>query len=220
MESKPALCKAVNAALGSELFSADKVSAARGGVGAGCCWNRCNKASTEYSICAMYFTTWCTYAAELRMRLAARFSAARQVAKALVGGIERGDYHLPSPDLGQNLLVSAMTGLRCGCMFLFGLQRLGRVVQQEANAQRGVVHSRGAPTSHTHAVTHPPPLASLAPLPAPQSQALLAAAADAAGSHPAAHHLAVWLDRRPCGTAAQPGARHATAGIQLIGLPS
>ncbi|KAI7846394.1 hypothetical protein COHA_000105 [Chlorella ohadii] len=57
METKPALCKAVNAALGSELFSAEKV------------------------------------------------------AQALLGGIERGDYHLPSPDLGQNLLVSAMTGL-------------------------------------------------------------------------------------------------------------
>ncbi|PRW45034.1 short-chain dehydrogenase [Chlorella sorokiniana] len=57
METKPALCKAVNAALGSELFSAEKV------------------------------------------------------AKALLGGIEAGNYHLPSPDFGQNLLVSSMTGL-------------------------------------------------------------------------------------------------------------
>ena len=32
----------------------------------------------------------------------------------LLAGIEAGAYHLPSPDLGQNLLVSGMTSLRCG----------------------------------------------------------------------------------------------------------
>ncbi|PSC70985.1 short-chain dehydrogenase [Micractinium conductrix] len=57
MESKPALCKAVNSALGSELFPAAKV------------------------------------------------------AGVLVGGIDAGAYHLPSPDVGQNLLVALMTGL-------------------------------------------------------------------------------------------------------------
>jgi hypothetical protein len=34
------------------------------------------------------------------------------VARLLLRGIERGQYHLPSADLGQNLLVSGMTSLR------------------------------------------------------------------------------------------------------------
>ena len=55
---KPQLCVAANAALGSELYSADRVAA------------------------------------------------------ALVGGMERaGVYHLPSPDLGANLLVGSMAGI-------------------------------------------------------------------------------------------------------------
>ena len=49
-----------------------------------------------------------------------------------------------------------------------------------------------------------------------QPQAVLAAAADAAGPHPAARHLAVWLDCRPGGAAAQCGARHAAARRGLI----
>ncbi|EFN56464.1 hypothetical protein CHLNCDRAFT_57682 [Chlorella variabilis] len=55
--SKPELCLAVNSALGSDLFTPDKV------------------------------------------------------ARLLLRGIERGQYHLPSADLGQNLLVSGMTSL-------------------------------------------------------------------------------------------------------------
>jgi hypothetical protein len=35
-----------------------------------------------------------------------------QVARALLRGVEAGQYHLPSPDLGQNLLVAGMTSLR------------------------------------------------------------------------------------------------------------
>ncbi|KAI3426470.1 hypothetical protein D9Q98_008837 [Chlorella vulgaris] len=54
---KPELCVAVNDAMGSSLFSADKV------------------------------------------------------ARLLLRGIEQGKYHLPSADLGQNLLVSGMTSL-------------------------------------------------------------------------------------------------------------
>lgn len=39
-----------------------------------------------------------------------------QVAGLLLRGIERGKYHLPSADFGQNLLVSGMTSLRCRCV--------------------------------------------------------------------------------------------------------
>lgn len=38
-----------------------------------------------------------------------------QVARLLLRGIEQGKYHLPSADLGQNLLVSGMTSLRRVC---------------------------------------------------------------------------------------------------------
>ena len=34
------------------------------------------------------------------------------MARALLRGIEAGQYHLPSPDFGQNLLVAGMTSLR------------------------------------------------------------------------------------------------------------
>lgn len=34
-----------------------------------------------------------------------------QVAKCMVEGMERGSYHLPSPDFGQNLMVAASAGL-------------------------------------------------------------------------------------------------------------
>ena len=33
-----------------------------------------------------------------------------QVAQTLLKGLRRGDYHLPGPDLGLNLLVSPMAG--------------------------------------------------------------------------------------------------------------
>lgn len=95
----------MNAALGSELFSADVVSvqswwwayqlgcvrprAARGG-----CTRqlRCTGAAPEPSLPPSCL--------------------ASQVARALLRGVERGAYHLPSPDLGQNMLVAGMTSLR------------------------------------------------------------------------------------------------------------
>ncbi len=60
-----------------------------------------------------------------------------QVAKALLGGIERGDYHLPSPDLGQNLLVSAMTGLRYRTALQLGEQGLVLGVVQAGSRRVG-----------------------------------------------------------------------------------
>ncbi|KAL4449376.1 hypothetical protein ABPG77_007020 [Micractinium sp. CCAP 211/92] len=63
-ETKPALCNAVNKALGNELFPPEKV------------------------------------------------------ARCLLGGIERGAYHLPTPDLGLNMLVANMTALSPKRFFL------------------------------------------------------------------------------------------------------
>jgi 3-dehydrosphinganine reductase len=37
--------------------------------------------------------------------------AAEKVAKKLVKQLERGDYHLTTPDLGSNILISSMTSL-------------------------------------------------------------------------------------------------------------
>jgi hypothetical protein len=34
-----------------------------------------------------------------------------QVAKSMMRGMERGAYHLPSPDLGHNVMVAASAGL-------------------------------------------------------------------------------------------------------------
>ena len=48
-----------------------------------------------------------------------------QVARALLRGVEAGQYHLPSPDLGQNLLVAGMTSLRWATVC--GKHRVGLV---------------------------------------------------------------------------------------------
>ncbi|KDD72779.1 hypothetical protein H632_c2912p1, partial [Helicosporidium sp. ATCC 50920] len=61
-ESKPAICRAVNAALGSELFPSHKV------------------------------------------------------ARAIVRGVQRRDYHIAGPDLGQNLLVDFTAGIAPGAL--------------------------------------------------------------------------------------------------------
>ena len=140
-----------------------------------------------------------------------------QVAQALLGGIERGDYHLPSPDLGQNLLVSAMTGLRCGNACWYGGVLWDGGVAQPAWVEQLPLFKRTGGVPFCTACPGPQTPCFPARPPATQPQALLAAAASAAGTYPAARHLAVWLDCRPGGTAAQHGARHATARIQLTG---
>ena len=104
-ESKPALCKAVNDAMGSQLFTSDQARPAathdRGTKRAALAapsgrrmWRlrHAHRVPTDWPCCP---------AATLP-----------QVARVLLRGIEAGVYHLPSPDLGQNLLVSAMTSLR------------------------------------------------------------------------------------------------------------
>ncbi len=46
------------------------------------------------------------------MAILAHFSwSAMQVAKCMIKGMERGVYHLPSPDFGQNLMIAASAGL-------------------------------------------------------------------------------------------------------------
>ena len=39
------------------------------------------------------------------------FCRASQVAQSMLRGMERGAYHLPSPDFGQNLMIAASAGL-------------------------------------------------------------------------------------------------------------
>lgn len=46
------------------------------------------------------------------------FDTAPQVARLLLRGVEAGKYHLPSADVGQNLLVAGMTSLRCEAVAL------------------------------------------------------------------------------------------------------
>lgn len=86
--SKPELCLAVNSALGSDLFTPDKASTAAQTP------RHQDQGST------------------LTLPRLAPHPCLPQVARLLLRGIERGQYHLPSADLGQNLLVSGMTSLR------------------------------------------------------------------------------------------------------------
>ena len=92
--TKPGLCVAVNNALGSDLFSPDKASTP--------C--TCLHKDLLASGLKLRSEQVCTLPCAL---------ALSQVASLLLHGIEQGKYHLPSADLGQNLLVSGMTSLRC-----------------------------------------------------------------------------------------------------------
>lgn len=95
-ETKPALCKAVNAALGSELFTPKQV---RTLCGSGLLHHSVTPAGSRPLAAGHRSPSWT--------------ACSLQVAASLLRGIEAGAYHLPSPDLGQNLLVSGMTSLRC-----------------------------------------------------------------------------------------------------------
>lgn len=132
--TKPQLCKDVNATLGSALFPADQVPAGGGGCarghGKGCTGHGswpCSEAAAARPPAGGLGERATPGGAEGGAAAASRAlhrpllrprqppplpsPPARQVASTLLRGIECGAYHLPSPDLGQNLLVASMASL-------------------------------------------------------------------------------------------------------------
>ena len=206
-ESKPALCRAVNAALGSELFTPDKVRC--------CCRCRCRCRSHHcLRLCLpARHVPDCGHHHSPQYTMKQRILAGcylLQVAKALLGGIERGQYHLPSPDLGQNLLVAAMTGLRC----------LGQAVPPPFGQPGPQAVRTPRPRTHAHHRTHRTETTVVVPdPPCLQPQALPVAFPRAAGPPAAPCHLFPHRRHGPRRPQAQRGARHAAAPLCLVILP-
>ncbi|KAL4448139.1 hypothetical protein ABPG75_005358 [Micractinium tetrahymenae] len=77
-----------------------------------------------------------------------------KVARCLLGGIERGAYHLPTPDLGLNMLVASMTSLSPKRFFLPFQVLLGPILPL-ASALFGWIADRTA-RKHNKAHGMPP----------------------------------------------------------------